>query len=73
MHISEFIADGHKNQTAFASDLGQFLGKPIDQSAVSRWCNKKRLPDYETMKAIEAFTGGAVSLGDWERATSEAA
>lgn len=64
--LSEHLRQTGESQKAFAERIGK------NQAAVSRYCNG-RIPDKETMKAIVAATGGAVTPNDFYGVAPQAA
>lgn len=67
--LAKWIEDNGLSQAAFAARLKKADRKVhVDQSEVSRWARRKRLPNEAEKAAIEKVTG--IPRASWERVES---
>lgn len=59
MRLAQYLTEKDISPTEFA----RRLGKP--QATISRYVNRQRIPDAESMALIVAETGGAVTPNDF--------
>jgi transcriptional regulator with XRE-family HTH domain len=64
--LKKWIADNEISQAEFASRLNSSVrGTRVDQSEVSRWLRRRRLPNSAERRGIEKITG--ISAASWDR------
>jgi hypothetical protein len=59
MNLKDYLEVKGETERSFGDRVGR------TQSAVSKWCNKSRIPDREAMRAIFFATDGAVGPADF--------
>jgi DNA-binding transcriptional regulator YdaS (Cro superfamily) len=59
MHLSAYLEREHLTNAGFAARLG------VTAEAVRLWALGRKIPRRDTMAAIEAATGGAVTARDF--------
>lgn len=65
MHLSDYMAGKNPNAKRLR-DEEVAAGIRRSRATVSRIRRKKARPDWETIKAIEEFTGGLVTANDFK-------
>jgi len=65
MKILEWRKKENKTQTQVAADLG------VDQSTVQKWEVGIKIPTFENMQKITAYTCGEVTANDFYEVTNE--
>ena len=68
--LKKWLADNGYSQTDFAKTLNRTSRRVhVDQTEVSRWVRRKRLPNEAEQQTIERVTGIARSL--WKRDSAQ--
>lgn len=59
MNLKQYLAETGQTVEAFGNRINR------SGATVSRLCNEKQLPDWDTIEAIEVATGGIVTRNDF--------